>query len=58
MNSVSRHKNLLKQIEAAQLFPVRFSVLPVLAGEFIPWRWWRMKSNIVKVVCNWVILYL
>ena len=56
MNSVSRYKNLLKQIVAAQLFPVRFSVLSVLAGEIIPRRWWRMKSNIVKVVCNWVIL--
>lgn len=50
MNSVPEKESLLKQTAAAPPFLVRFSVLVVSAKEFIPWRWWRMKSNIVKVV--------
>jgi hypothetical protein len=38
MNSVSRHENLLKQITCGLRCPVRFSVLSILAGEFIPRR--------------------
>jgi len=54
MNSVFRKQSLLKQTAAAPLFPVRFSVLLVLAEEFILRRGWRMKSNIVKVANNYL----
>ncbi len=50
MNSVPEKESLLKQTAAAPPFLVRFSVLVVSAKEFISWRWWRMKSNIVKLV--------
>ena len=46
MNSVPEKRSLLKQTIAASLLPVRFSVLLVLAEEFIPRRKWCLKSTL------------
>lgn len=46
MNSVPEKISLLKQTIFASLLPVRFSVLLVLAEEFIPQQKWCRKSEI------------
>lgn len=50
MNSASGREGLLKQTTGAWFFPVRFSVLFILAEEFIPRRWRQMTNYSITLL--------